>query len=151
MPTIKPEGERSFRKGPGGRPTKLTDAVTLTVCNYLLDGAYIETAAAAAGINKATLHAWLRQAAADDEADLVDTPHQKFRQSVEEAIAESESRDLARITDAAAKGNWHAAAWRLERRFPRRWAPTKRFVEDDDAEASAFRFNYSFGDDEETA
>jgi transposase len=46
-----------------GRPTKLTAEKTEELCDMLLTGAYIETAAAAVGINKDTLHDWLKRGA----------------------------------------------------------------------------------------
>jgi len=41
---------------------------------------------------------------------------------VEKAQAESESRDVALIAKAASE-DWRAAAWRLERKSPRRYGP----------------------------
>lgn len=144
MPSNRPEEERAFRK-PVGRTPKLSEAVTLTVCQYLRDGAYLETAAAAAGIGKTTLFTWLRKASDDDAAGLEDTPHQEFRVSVEEAIAEAELDDLREISKAAKKGSWQACAWRLERRHPKRWGTAKRVVVDDegDGTANVFKLNYS--------
>ena len=51
------------RKGkhPGGRPTKLTPEVQTTIVNALAAGVYLETAASAAGINRATLNRWLKE------------------------------------------------------------------------------------------
>ena len=46
----------------------------------------------------------------------------KFLTSVEKAQAESESRDVALVARAAAD-DWRAAAWRLERKSPRRYGP----------------------------
>lgn len=148
MPSNRPEHERAFRKAKRvGAPLTLTDALTATVVRYLKDGAYVETAAAAAGIDKATLHRWLRQGKHDRDAGLEDTPHAEFCAAVEEAIARAELDDLGRVSKAAKRGNWNASAWRLERRFPKRWAAAKRFGtdgEDGDEDVNAgFRLAYS--------
>jgi transposase len=148
MPSNRPESERAFRKG--GRPTKLSQAVTATVVRYLKDGAYIETACAASGVSKTRLYEWLKQARDDDELGLEDTPHQEFRDAVEEALALAELRDLETVSKAAKKGNWTAAAWRLERRNPKRWGPGKRLADDDDSEESnSFTLNYNLDEDGE--
>ena len=48
--------------------------------------------------------------------------YQKFLSQVEKAQAEAESRDVALIAKAASD-DWKAAAWRLERKQPRRYGP----------------------------
>ena len=83
-------------------------------------GNYLETAAAYAGINKDTLFAWLRQGARDESG-----PFKEFSDSVSKAMAEAEMTDLGRIQEAA-KTNWQASAWRLERRNPARWGRKDR-------------------------
>jgi hypothetical protein len=52
-------------------------------------------------------------------------PYRQFADAVDQAMAESEARDLAVILKAAEK-NWTAAAWRLERRFPDRYGRNDR-------------------------
>jgi hypothetical protein len=42
-------------------------------------------------------------------------------------MAEAEMRDVALIAQAA-KENWQAAAWRLERKYPARWGRTQHEV-----------------------
>lgn len=96
------------------RPTKLTPKLQEQVVGYLRAGAYVETAAAAAGISKETLYSWLRRGAADE------VPFAAFAEAVEEAQALAEMRDLALIGKAA-ETEWTAAAWRLERKFPSRY------------------------------
>jgi hypothetical protein len=46
--------------------------------------------------------------------------YRKFLNQVEKAQAEAESRDVALIAKAASE-DWRAAAWRLERKAPRRY------------------------------
>jgi len=101
------------------RPTKLTSKLQEQIVSYLRAGAYVETAAAAAGIAKDTLYAWLRRGAAGEE------PFARFAAAVEEAQAKSELRDLA-IIGKAAETEWTAAAWRLERKYPDRYGRRAR-------------------------
>ena len=84
------------------------------IVTYIKAGAYLETAAAAAGVVKSTLHRWLRRGAEGEE------PFASFADAVHAALAEAEIRDLARI-DRAAETQWQAAAWKLERRNPKMW------------------------------
>jgi hypothetical protein len=63
-------------------------------------------------IGRATFYRWL-----EDET---------FRDTVERAEAEAESRFLAQIAKAAADGTWTAAAWWLERRRPEAYARRDR-------------------------
>jgi hypothetical protein len=112
---------------------------------FIRAGAYLETAAAAAGISKDTLYAWLREGARGKTPELA-----AFSDAVEKAAAEAELRDLLTIGKAAAGGEvlrdvtitrpdgttqrerqlappqWQAAAWRLERKFPDRYGVARR-------------------------
>jgi hypothetical protein len=56
-----------------------------------------------------------------DGDDPADEPYRSFRQSVEQARADAETRNIAIVATAAAT-NWQAAAWLLERTYPDRWA-----------------------------
>jgi transposase len=111
-----------------GRPTRLTPEVQETIVTVLKTGAYLETAAAFAGVSLEAVYAWMRRGKLKGRSIYKD-----FRQAVERASAEAEVKDLL-VIDAAAKGatdpatgatvrspNWNAAAWRLERRHPRKW------------------------------
>jgi hypothetical protein len=86
-------------------------------------GTTIDVAAAAVGVNRATLYRWLKAG----EKARKGTHTRELRDRVERARADSESLLVARIGQAASKGSWQAAAWLLERRFPERWMkPTER-------------------------
>ena len=104
-----------------GRPTKLNADLQQRIVKFMGAGAYIETAAAAAGISKVTLYSWLHRGAAGEE------PFAAFLNAVDVAQSEADLRDLAVIRKAAAEGTWAAAAWRLERRHPDQWG--RRLVE----------------------
>lgn len=99
-----------------GRPTKFTPEVTSKILTAIRAGNYIETAAAWAGIDKVTLYDWLKQGAAQDAGKFKD-----FSNAVAEALAHAEIADLNHVGEAAKRGDWRAAAWRLERRNPTKW------------------------------
>ena len=99
---------------PKQRKSKLTPEVQDKILLHLRLGAYVETAAACAGIHKDTFYDWMKRGARGQQ------PYAAFAEAVNRAIAESESRDLATVLKASSK-YWVAAAWRLERRFPERY------------------------------
>ena len=103
-----------------GRPSKLTQEIHDLIILYVASGNYIETACAFAGINKQTLYTWCKKGYTQKRGR-----HRQFLDAVERAVAEAEIRDLATITTAAAT-DWRAAAWRLERRAPKRWGYKQR-------------------------
>jgi transposase len=103
-------------KRKSGRPTKLTKDAQDKIIAAMRAGAYIETAAALAGIHKDSLYEWLKRGAAQPKSEFG-----KFAQAVEKALAESELRDLTNIL-AASQTQWQASAWRLERRYPERYS-----------------------------
>lgn len=96
---------------------KMEPAVTQRIVDLIRAGNYLEVAATAAGIHKSTLHRWLRYG-----RDQTRGRYRKFLTHVEKAQAESESRDVALIAKAAST-DWRAAAWRLEKKLPRRYGP----------------------------
>lgn len=77
-------------------------------------GATYQLAANAAGISATTLTRWMRE---DEE----------FGDECRSSEGKAAVRWLAKIEQAASAGDWHAAAWKLERRFPRDYG--KRIVE----------------------
>lgn len=103
-----------------GRPTKLTPEMQRRVADLVRAGNYVETAAACSGISKDTLYRWLKRGARARSGIYRD-----FAEAVEKAQAESEARDVTLIATAA-RDQWQAAAWRLERKFPERWGRRER-------------------------
>lgn len=103
-----------------GRPTALTDQVKNTIVQALLHGAYIETAVAHAGVTRESYYEWMRRGSKGDE------PFKTFADAITKAIGDAEMWDLAVISKAAQEGNWQASAWRLERKFPRKWGRLDR-------------------------
>ena len=94
---------------------KFDAETTQRIVDLVRAGNYLDTAATAAGLHRTTLHRWLRQGREQKRG-----MYRKFLNTVEKAQAESESRDVALIAKASAD-DWRAAAWRLERKAPRRY------------------------------
>ncbi len=98
-----------------GRPPKLSPDIERRIVELLRAGNYVETAAACAGIHKDTLYRWLKEGARQPNGI-----YGGFAVAVERAQAEAEARDVTLIATAA-REDWRAAAWRLERRSYARW------------------------------
>jgi len=94
---------------------KLDVAVTQKICDLLRAGNFIDVAADAAGVHRTTVHRWLRTGRGQKKGR-----YKRFFDAVEKAQAEAEARDVALIAKAAST-DWRAAAWRLERKAPRRY------------------------------
>lgn len=110
----------------GGRPPKLTDDVADKVIEILRLGGFMESAAAAVGVHRATLYAWIELGDPEREgARKADEPYRRFRERVEQARAEVEQQAAALVVKAAQE-DWRAAAWYLERAAPERWASKTR-------------------------
>ena len=76
-------------------------------------GAPWKDAAKAAGVSEATLRGWRRRGSEEDSG-----PHRDLVDELEKAEAEGLIKNLEVIERAADDGDWKAAAWRLERRYP---------------------------------
>jgi transposase len=107
----------------------LTAEVIEDVKRILPTVLYLETVADYIGVSRVSIHRWLKRGALELKRVRKDARF-KVRQSeaiyvefcnaVKKAKAEGEIFDAGVVKKAAAK-QWQAAAWRLERRFPRRW------------------------------
>jgi hypothetical protein len=95
--------------------TKLDDAVAQKIGDLIRAGNYLDTASGAAGVHKSTLHRWLRIGREQTRGR-----YRKFVDAIEKAQAEAEARDVALIAKATST-DWRAAAWRLERRSPKKF------------------------------
>lgn len=88
------------------RKSKLTPKVQSAICAAVEAGATYELAAKAAGVTYETLRVWRESKAA-------------FSVALDEAEGRAAQRWLRVIERAAVEdGSWHAAAWKLERRYP---------------------------------
>ena len=105
----------------GGRPTKLTPEVQKKIVDMISAGNYVETAASYAGVSKVSLYDWMKRGNKASKGI-----YREFLNVIEKALAESEIRDVLTI-GTAAKMNWQAAAWRLERKSPAKWGRKTNF------------------------
>lgn len=132
----------------GGRPTKLNDDLIERVSQAIRNGAYIETAMKFVGVHVDQFYEWNKRAVQelkernDAENQGIDrTPkyelYVRFHEAIQKAMAESELFDLNVITRAARDGIWQAAAWRLERKYPKRYGQNRTESADENVEASA--------------
>lgn len=97
-----------------GQASKLTEAMVTAICDHLRNGHYRSTAAHLVGIHAVTFSKWM---------GLEGEPYESFQQSVLAAEAEAEQRQLTKITESPEPAD---AKWYLARKFPDRWAETRR-------------------------
>lgn len=90
----------------------LDDFEIQLVCEKLELGASLEVSARAVGLVPAELIGYL-QVARDPTH-----PGHKHRSQIMRAMAQSEITDLEKLHNST---DWRAAAWRLSRRWPKRW------------------------------
>ena len=95
-----------------GRKTKLTPQVQDLIVQALNVGAHHEHACQYGGISKDTFYAWLKK------GEEGKPPFSDFSDAVKKAESQAGVGYLALIDSAARAGNWQAAAWKLERRWP---------------------------------
>ena len=84
---------------------KYSEDVAMVICTYLRKGCTIEASCQAANINKRTYYRWMEEIP-------------EFREFVNATESDVEATLLETITSF---GDWRAAAWILERRYPQRW------------------------------
>ena len=104
-----------------GRPTKLTPQVQARIVQAIVGGNDITVAAAYAGIHKAQFYRWLEKGEQQQQGI-----YRAFRDAIQKAQADAETRNVALIAKAAQEGTWTAAAWWLERKYPERWGRKDR-------------------------
>jgi hypothetical protein len=101
-----------------GRKLKLTREVHESIIKHLRAGAFRKHAAEAAGVSEETVAKWITRGRAGERA-YVAFYNQVLRVQAEDAI-----RNQAMITRAAigpTAGDWKAAAWNLERKYPKQY------------------------------
>lgn len=116
-----------------GRRTKLTPEVHEQIVAALRLGATHRIAFTSAGIAERTFYEWLERGGAGDE------PWAQFAQDVESALGQAAVGWLGTIQTAAEDGNWTAAAWKLERRFPEDFGQRLRHEGKVDHDINVFR------------
>ncbi len=107
------------------RPTKLCDAVQRTLTFALQEGASVEHACDYAGIHKDTFYTWLKRGEDGDPAFT------DFTDAVTRARGQGIVADLCAISDAVRAHDWHAAAWRLQHRYPAEYGAKLKISGDD--------------------
>ena len=93
-----------------------TAEVHAAIVKSLKEGAYKVHAANAAGVSISALEHWLQLGRAGTE------PYVQFAEDVDRARAQDALRNQQVISAAAVSkvpGDWKAAAWNLERKFPK--------------------------------
>ena len=98
------------------RPTKLNAKRAQQICDYVAQGHTREVAAQACGIVSTTLYRWMKRGERQP-----DGPYGEFCRALKRADLEAELAGLRQIKEAAQNGDWRAAAWMLERRYPEKW------------------------------
>lgn len=86
----------------------------------ILIGATYELAAMYAGISASTFEKWRKQAQTAAEG----TPLAQLRERLRQAEGRAAIGWLAKIERVANEGDWKAAAWKLERRWPETYGRT---------------------------
>jgi len=104
------------------RPTKITAELINEICENIAQGFTYDRAARNNGIAVSTFHDWMRKGREENAEPI-------YRHLVEEvkiAADYSEDEALQQVRSAAIiDRNWKAAAWFLERRFPKRYGRLK--------------------------
>lgn len=125
----------------GGRPIILTPDLQKQITDVIRAGNYMETAASFVGISKSTLYDWMKRGARERrrveetgrKPQKREQPFLEFSDAIEKALAESEIRDVMRISEAS-KTDWKAAAWRLERKNAQKWGRKFQQIDGNDEE-----------------
>ena len=109
-----------------GRPSKLTESSMEKLTDALRSGSYRIDACRAAGIHYNTLLAWEKKGESQTSGEYVE-----FLEALRRAEAEAVVSSVEVITTAAQGGDWRAAAWFLEHKYPNNWSRLeKRAAED---------------------
>ncbi|HEX5136959.1 MAG TPA: hypothetical protein VFY93_08310 [Planctomycetota bacterium] len=107
-----------------GRPSKLDPATTEKVVQAIIAGCSRADAARYAGVTDRTLQRWIERGRAEKEG-----PFAGFVGAILDAEAKASVLANGCIARAIRDGDWKAAAWFLERRFPERYAPRSRLFD----------------------
>lgn len=109
-----------------GRPSKLTESRMEKLIEALRAGAYRIDACRVAGIHYNTLLAWEKKGEAQEKGEFLE-----FLDALRKAEAEAVITNIEVVTNAAQDGDWRAAAWFLEHKYPDRWARVEKRADHD--------------------
>jgi predicted DNA-binding transcriptional regulator AlpA len=104
------------------RPTLLTDEVREELEDALASGVPVRIAAASVGVSRPTVYKWISRGLVERRPKLRLVESES---SAAEELPEEEKIERAvigSILKAASGGDWRAAAWVAERRWPRKYA-----------------------------
>ena len=104
-----------------GRPSKLTEKTKKRLLKALQKGATQAEAARYSGIGESTFYRWMEKGAARKRGQF-----REFREAVKRTESEAVMISLDTIGKAEKRGDWRAAAWKLERRHPNEWGRIDR-------------------------
>lgn len=104
-----------------GRPLKLTDEVKAKLLDCLRKGATYELSCHCAGIAYSTFRNWITKGNEPDEQEE-NGIFADFFTEVKKAEGDAALKWLEQIDIAVENGHWQAAAWKLERRYPKDYA-----------------------------
>jgi hypothetical protein len=91
-------------------------------------GAYRIDACRAAGIHYNTLLAWEKKGESEKSGEF-----SEFLDALRKAEADAVIKNVEVITRAAQDGDWRAAAWFLEHKYPDKWARVGKRADQDQA------------------
>jgi hypothetical protein len=105
------------KRGAPGVNTKAGETLWTTelqdkLVEMIRAGNYAEVAARACGISKDTFYKWLLRGGKGEQ------PFAALADAIETASAEAQARDVFMMAKHSSK-HWQAAAWRLERKYPK--------------------------------
>ena len=112
----------------GPKPLFTQPQIRDRLLTALRTGAYLDAACGHAGIGLSTLMLWMQRGR--DERERInagippnpnEAPFVEIMEAVEKARYDAEVRNIGIIQNAAANGQWQAAAWWLERTMPRKY------------------------------
>lgn len=113
-----------------GRPTKLTPATTEKLTQAISVGATYEHACNYAGIDYTTFNKWMKLG-----ENASGGQYRQFFDTIKKAEAQAVVKWSALIDKAANDGEWQAAAWKLERRYPHIYGRRVQEITGKDGEA----------------
>ena len=96
-----------------GRPTKLNEETIERLVKAIKVGATYDLACKYAGTSYSSFERWMRRG-----ETATSGIERKLYEAIELAEGAAATAWLAKIEQAASDGQWQAAAWKLERRYP---------------------------------
>jgi hypothetical protein len=102
------------------RRSKLTKELIDEASKWIKLGNYTNTVCRYLGIHESTWYKWMQEGEKARSGIK-----REFFEAIKRAESEAEIRNVQMI-QTAAKENWQAAAWYLERKFPDRWGKKDR-------------------------